>query len=193
MYRHKTACSLAATAFLATVVAAVVHHGTVNRSFAPGKETVSVAAPEQAYDVWRQKQVKGRTLVLFDRYPHMRGRFNYQGEPQLQTSNLVEFSIFKNVIRKIYFIVPDDAWEDFLHEKTTKQVKPIPGLTRGISLYNLNGLPMVATTPSSLPHIPEQVLVYINAGVFDARQAQELLTRKAIDSDITVIFQGNRK
>ncbi|QWV92796.1 hypothetical protein KP004_16680 [Geomonas oryzisoli] len=193
MYRHKTVWSLAATALLIAVIAVDNNHGTGHRIFAPGRETVTVASPEKAYHVWQHKGVKGRTLVLFDRYPHMHGRFNYEGEPQLEHSNLIEYSIFQNVIRKLYFIVPDENWVEFLQQPTTKVIKPIAGLERGVSLYDLNGLPMIGTTPSSLPHIPEQVLVYINGDVFDARQAQDLLTRKGISSDITVIYQGNRK
>lgn len=193
MYKHRTACSLAATALLVTVISVVSYHGNSNRIFATGKETVTVDSPDKAYAIWQQKRVKGRTLVLFDSYPHMRGRFNYQGEPQLERSNLVEFSIFKNIIRKIYFIVPDAAWEDFLREKTTKPIRTIPELKNGVSLYNLNGIPMIATTPSSLPHLSEQALVYINGGVFDPGEAQELLSRRGITSDITVIYQGNRK
>ncbi|MBU5615184.1 hypothetical protein [Geomonas azotofigens] len=193
MYRHKTAWSLAATALLIAVIAVGNDHGTRHRRFSPGRETVTVDSPEKAYDVWRRKGVKGRTLVLFDRYPHMHGRFNYQGEPRLERSNLVEYSIFQNVIRKLYFIVPDENWKDFLQQPTTKVIKPIAGLERGVSLYDLNGLPMIGITPSSLPHLPEQVLVYINSDVFDAKQAQDLLTRKGISSDITVIYQGSRQ
>lgn len=193
MYRHKTAWSLAATILLVTVIAVVTFHGAGNRSFAPARQTVTVDSPEKAYSVWQQNGVKGRTLVLFDRYPHMRGRFNYQGEPQLLRSNLVEFSIFQNIVRKIYFMVPDAGWDEFLHEKTTKLIKPVPEIGKAVSLYNLNGLPMVATTPSSLPHLSEQVLVYINGDVFNPKEAQNLLTRKGISSDITVIYQGNRE
>ncbi|MBJ6752227.1 hypothetical protein [Geomonas anaerohicana] len=193
MYRHKIAWSLAATALLITTIVVGHDHGTGHRRFAQARETVSVDAPEKAYAVWQRTGVKGRTLVLFDRYPHMHGRFNYQGEPQLEHSNLIEYSIFQNVIRKLYFIVPDENWVEFLQQPTTKVIKPIAGLERGVSLYDLNGLPMIGTTPSSLPHLSEPVLVYINGDVFDARQAQDLLTRKGISSDITVIYQGNRK
>lgn len=193
MYRHRTAWSLAATALLAAVIFVANGHGTGSRIYAPGKESVTVDTPEKAYAIWQQKRVKGRTLILFDNYPHMRGRFNYQGEPRLERSNLVEFSIFNNVIRKIYFVVPDAAWEEFLRKDTTKVIKAIPELKRGVSLYNLNGMPMVATTPSSLPHLAEQTLVYINGGVFDPAEAQRLLTERGITSDITVVYQGNRK
>ncbi|WP_026842666.1 hypothetical protein [Citrifermentans bremense] len=193
MYRNKTACSLAATALLAAVISVANCHGTGSRIYAPGKETVTVDTPEKAYAIWQQKRVKGRTLVLFDSYPHMRGRFNYRGEPQLERSNLVEFSIFSNVIRKIYFIVPDTAWEEFLQKDTTKVIKAIPQLKKGVSLYNLNGMPMIATTPSSLPHLSEQALVYINGSVFDPVEAQHLLTERGITGDITVIYQDNRK
>lgn len=193
MYRHRTACSLAATALLATVITVANCHGTGNRVYAPGKETVTVDTPEKAYAIWQQKRVKGRTLLLFDSYPHMRGRFNYQGEPRLERSNLVEFSIFNNVIRKIYFVVPDAAWEEFLRKDTTKVIRVLPELGKGASLYNLNGMPMIATTPSSLPHLSEQALVYINGSVFDPAEAQRLLTGRGITSDITVIYQDNRK
>ena len=193
MYKNCIVCSLAATILFIAVIAVVSLHGSSNRIFTSGKETLIVDMPQKAYAIWQEKRVKGRILLLFDNYPHMMGRFNYAGEPQLGESNLIEYSIFKNVIRKIYFIIPDDAWEDFLRQKTTKPIKTIAEMERGIFLYNLNGLPIIATTPSSLPHISEEALVYINNSVFDAGQTRQLLAQKKIATDITVIYKAGSK
>lgn len=193
MYKNSAAGSLAAITLFITVIIVVSYHGYSNRVFTSGKQTVTVDAPEKAYAVWRQKGVKGRTLLLFDNYPHMRGRFNYAGEPLLEPTNLVEFSIFENIVRKIYFIVPDAAWEDFLGRKTTRPIKAISGLAKGVFLYNLNGTPMIATTPSSLPHVSERALVYINSSIFDPIEVEELLGQREIASDIIVIYRDNRK
>lgn len=193
MNKNSTAGSLAAIILFITVITVVGYHGNNNRIFASGKEILTVDTPKKAYAIWQEKRVKGRILLLFDNYPHMMGRFNYVGEPQLGESNLIEFSIFRNIIRKIYFIVPDAAWDDFLGQKTTKPITTIESLEKGIFLYNLNGLPIIATTPSSLPHISEEALVYINNSVFDADQAQTLLSQKRIASDITVIYRAGSK
>lgn len=193
MYKNNTAYSLAAIIVFAMVITAVNYHGSSNRIFASGKETLLVDSPKKAYAIWQERRVKGRILLLFDNYPHMMGRFNYAGEPQLGESNLIEFSIFKNVIRKIYFIIPETLWEDFVQQKTTKAITSIATLEKGIFLYNLNGLPIIATTPSSLPHIDEEALVYINNSVFDASKTRELLAQKKITSDIIIMYRTDSK
>jgi hypothetical protein len=183
MYTNRISCSLIAlTIFIATLVI-VSYHGKINRAVASGKTTATIDSPEKAYAIWKENKVHGRILLLFDNYPHMRGRIDYKGAPQLDRHNLVEFGIFNNIIRRVYLVVPDAAWEEFRHRETIHPIRVASSLERGLYLYNLNGMPFIAVPLSSLPHISEQPLVYINNSVFDYAQTMQFLSQKKIVSD----------
>ncbi|MEK6744923.1 MAG: hypothetical protein AABZ15_15000 [Nitrospirota bacterium] len=182
--------SLAAMLWFILVILVVSYHGYHSRIFASANTTHIVDSPEKAYLIWKEKNVKGRVLLLFDNYPHMRGLNSYNGSPHLHQGNIVEFSIFQNIIRKVYFIIPDNAWEEFRLLEIMHPLRAVPNLERGLFLYNLSGIPIIATTPTSLPKISETALVYINKGVYNDTQAQDLLSMKHITADITVVYQG---
>ena len=195
MHNNKTAFLIGAILLLIFVVTAVDHHGNGGRIFAQGEAHIIIASPEQAYAVWQNNKVKGRILLLFDRYPHIKGFFSYEGvyegAPQLSPTSLLEFSIFNNIIRKLYLIVPDAAWEEFRQQEAIHPIRKVPGLENGLYLGGLSGIPIIAVTPSSLPMIKEKTLVYINSRLFDEARVRELLSEKKISSDVIITSRGD--
>ena len=190
MYKCRTAYTLAAAITFVVVIFVVSEHGYRNRIFAPGNTLHVVDAPEKAYQIWNENKVKGRILVLFDNYPHAQGLRNYVGEPQLTPVNLVEFSIFKNIVRKIYYIVPEENWEDFQQQQAIGPIREVDSIDNGLYLFSFSGVPIIAVTPASLPNMSEETLVYVNSRIFDYEQTLELLGKKKINSDIIVSHQG---
>lgn len=193
MYRHKTTSSIALCILFISIVLAVSRHGENNRIFASVKTAYTVNSPQNAYLIWKEKSVKGRTLILFDTYPHTIGLSAYKGFLQLNKTNLIEFSILNNIIRRIYFIVPEMEWTEFRSQKFVRLIREATNVTKGVYLYNQSGIPFIAVTPSSLPQIEEEVLVYINNEVFDAGQALTLLSEKKISSDIIIQYESLSK
>ena len=191
MYRYRIVCSLASFVIFLVVILVVRHHGDTNRVIASGLTKLVIDSPEKAYQIWKEKKVKGRILVLFDSYPHAKGLISYNGEPQLYPSNFVEYSVFKNIIRRIYFVVPDGAWEEFRKQKEIRPIRDVPNMERGLYLFNLNGIPMIAVPMSAIPRISEDVLVYINNSVFNYTQAVELISQRKIASDIIISYQSD--
>lgn len=191
MDKGKTAYSLTAILLFIIVTAVVAFHGNSRRLFASGKTNFTVESPEKAYEVWKEGKVKGRILLLFDDYPHMRGFYAYGGIPQLDRSNLVEFSVFRNVIRKIYFIVPDQDWEEFRKQEEMHPIRMVPGMDRAYYLYTMSGTPVIATTPTSLPALAEKPLVYINDKKFDYEKTIDLLLQKKIAGDIIIRYHAD--
>jgi hypothetical protein len=186
MIKDNTAYSLTAVLLFIIIIVIVTFHGNRNRLFASGTMKVTIENPEAAYDIWKEKQVKGRILLLFDNYPHMRGFYTYGGIPSLDRSNLVEFGVFQNIIRKIYLIIPDQEWEEFRQQETVHPLRKAAAGERGLYLYSMSGIPIIATTPASLPHIAEEPLVYVNDQKFDYEKTMDLLSRKKIASDIII-------
>jgi len=193
MYKNRTAWSLAIILVFISAILVVSFHGYRSRVFASDRIVETVDVPEKTYLIWQDKKVKGRILLLFDNYPHMMGLYTYYGTPyQLSSSNFIELGVFQNMIRAIYFIVPDAVWEEFRTMEIMHPLRPVPGMERGLFLYNMSGVLIIATTPTSLPRIPEKVLVYINGSVVSDADARGLLLQKKISSDIIVTYPGNR-
>ena len=190
MDKNNTVNSLAICILFICIILVVSNHGKNNRIFASKSSIHTIDAPEKAYYIWKENNVKGRTLVLFDSYPHNMGLISYQGTPQLTRTNLIEFSIFRNIIRRIYLIVPEMEWNDFRRQNFIRPIREASDLVKGLYLYNQSGIPIIAVTPSSLPHIPEQTLVYINNKRFKNNDVMKLLTQNNISSDIVVTYES---
>lgn len=194
MYNTRIYYILASIILFIATIAVVSSHGLSNRSTARESTTHLITAPEQAYQIWQNERVKGRILLLFDNYPHFRGRINYQGSPKLDSSNFVEIAIFNNIIRKIYFIVPDDKWADFRSQDAiTNPIREFDGADLGVYLFTLNGTPLIAVPRNYLPQLAEKPLVYINTAVFNRLHTLELLALKNISSDCIISLQRDTK
>jgi hypothetical protein len=190
MLKHKTANTLAICGLFICIILVVSKHGENSRRFASEKTVHTINEPEKAFYLWKESNVSGRTLILFDSYPHNMGLISYNGTPQLTKTNLIEYSIFQNIIRKIYLIVPEIEWNNFRRQKFIRPIREASDLVKGLYLYNQSGIPLIAVTPSSLPHIPEETLVYINKRIFNIDEALGLLGQNKIPSDIIVTFEG---
>lgn len=188
--RHRVAFSLAVILLFLTVIIAMSLYGKSRRVYASGVTIITVDSPEEAYSVWNEKNVKGRILLLFGKYPHVKKSWDYEGVRELTASNFIELAAFNNIVRRMYFIIPDDNWEEIRQQGMFGSFRPVPGLERGLYLYNLAGTPIIATTPSSLPNLSETTMVYINGRRFDEAYVRDILSNKGIASDITVLYRG---
>lgn len=189
MYKHPIFWALATLLLFAAVMTITRNHGNNNRFYGSGQTNYVVDSTQKAYSIWDGKNVKGRTLILFDGYPHNMGYYSYNGNPRLLETNLIEYSIFQNIIRRIYLIVPEEEWIEFRHKAFIRPIREASNLIKGLYLYNQSGIPIVAVTPSSLPHIREPVLVYINSSRFRRDEAMKLLSQNNISSDITIVLE----
>lgn len=188
-YRHKTFWTLTIIILFAAAVITSDKHGRSGRKYAQDNTSHKIQHPEEAFFIWQNKNVHGRTLILFDSYPHNMGYYSYNGKPGLTQTNLIEYSIFQNIIRRIYFIVPESDWDEFRKQKFIRPIREATEIAKGLYLYNQSGIPIIATPPSSLPELEEKALVYINDRIFASDQALALLARKKISSDIVVTYE----
>jgi len=176
----------------AAVFIAVQLHGAANRVFrAAPAQTIVVATPDAAALIWQQERLKGRLLLLFDKYPHINGyAYRNNRKPPLNAHTFVEYAITHTIVRSIYYIVPEDEWHELYRRPELKLLRPAPGLAQGEYLFNLLGTPVIATTLRSLPHLGEKPLIYINATLFDRIAVMDALRSKQISSDCVVVYNG---
>lgn len=191
-YRHASAWTLAAVAFLAAALAGAQWYGTSRRVFASPPAVAEVSGPAAAALAWRQRGLRGRVLVLFDHYPHADvGEGLQTGEPRSPES-LVDYGVFHGMLRRVYLVVPDDRWDEFRRQEGLyKILRPAPGLSQGVELFTFSGVPMIALPTSALPRLDEPALVYVNGRVFDAAWVPDLLRRRGIVSDLLLTWPGD--
>lgn len=190
MYKNRTAYSLFALLMFVVVIAAANHHGRNSRRFAQQTVNVTIETPEKAYAIWNENKVKGRILLLFDNFPDMVGLDKYDGSPQLTQRNVFEFAVFNNMIRKIYIMVPDQDWEKYQKIVAGMLINKDGNLDGGIFIDTQSGVPIIAAPLSSLPHLTEEPLVYINDQKFDNDRTMDLLARKKIISDVIIRYHA---
>lgn len=186
----RAAISIAVVLVCALSAFALDFYGKSNRLYASSTAESLIDSTESAYRLWERENVRGRTLLLFGSYPHITRSSDYEGIRELGPSNFIEFAAFNNYVRRIYYIVPDESWESITQQGATGALRRAYGMERGMYLYNLIGIPIIATTPTSLPRLSETALVYVNASQFDYVYVKEILLAKSITADIIVTYGG---
>jgi hypothetical protein len=192
VYRHRTATAAGALLLLALVLAVAARRGERGRVTLSTRRAVSVSSPEEAYRVWDEAGVRGRILLVFDRYPHLDLAYeSYRAGARPDDRSFLDFAVFGGVVRKIYWVVPEDAWDDVSRQEQLYHVlRRLDGEAMVLLVNDNSGIPLVAATPSALPPIPEDVLVYVNGTLYDAAQIAALLERLKIATDLAVVLES---
>ncbi len=189
MYAHRAAWSVASVVAFAATLLAVEARGARGWVVAASQTTRVVASPAEAALVWEETKVKGRTLLLFDAYPHDLA-VDTSSDEQPPPSDLVRYGIFRGIVRRLYLVVPDADWLKIeRNEAVYRPLRRVRGAPEAEYLFTFSGVPMIAVTPSSLPTLREQVLVYANEAVFDRSRVGELLARKGLSSDLLIAYR----
>lgn len=185
----RTRISVAILLLSIAIVLALDHHGKSRRIYSSGHVVLEVARPEQAYEAWKDSGARGRTLLLFGAFPHP-WRSAGGGPHQRGPDSIVTRAALENIVRRIYVLVPDDRWDALFGVPLPGFFRAAPGLEKGLYMHYPLGLPVIATTPSSLPRLAEPPLVYVDRTRFELRQVEELLSQKGVASDLLVASTG---
>jgi hypothetical protein len=164
--------------------------GKGRRQFSPGREVLVVERPIQVYELWKARGVRGRTLVLFGPFPHLWRTSYVEGAAPAGEQSFVERAARDNLVRRVYFLVPDEDWDKLFGRDLPGFFRRVPGLDRGLYMHYSLGLPIVATTPSSLPTLGEPALVYVDTTRFELPFVERVLSRKGIRADLILTSAG---
>jgi hypothetical protein len=187
-YRHAAAWSVASILFLAGAAGGAHLHGLRSRHGAPPGRAQAVATPEEATRRWAELGVRGRTLLLFDHYPRALAVREAPSARPASAEHFVQAAILANLVRRVYLVLPDEQWDAFRAQGALYRIlSPAPGLPRAVSLYTSSGAPLVALPASALPPLDEEVLVYVDAAVFDPAWVGQLLDRAGLRSDVPLV------
>lgn len=186
----RTRIAIAILLLFAAAVISLDWYGRTRRSLSPRSLVIEVASPEETYEAWRRSGVRGRTLILFGAFPHLWRTSYAEGAPPPGPKSFVELAALDNLVRRVYFLLPDEGWDTTFGQELPGFFRKVPGLRRGMYMHYSLGLPVIATTPSSLPSMSEPALVYVDRGRFDLAFVQALLARKGITTDVLVVSNG---
>jgi tetratricopeptide (TPR) repeat protein len=136
----------------------------------PVDRVFKVENHDQAYHIWRDAGVKQRILVHIDAHHDM------WWIPDLKPLTIANFicpALRKDLVRQVYWVVPDGTWETATGRKAVlrhveKIVKKYPGRVGSPKIENnqistlVLGKPLTVCSLSSLPEIAEDVLLDID-------------------------------
>jgi hypothetical protein len=185
--RARAWLSLALVLLFTGTLLSLDRFGRGRRVYAPGRTVLEVARPEDAAEAWKAHGLAGRTLLLFGPFPHLLRASTAEAERPREEQDFVERAALDNVVRRVYYVVPDDRWDSLFGRDLPGFFRDAPGLWRGRYLHYSLGLPIIATTPTSLPRLDEPVLLYVDRTRFDPAFAFEVLSKLGMTSDFIVL------
>jgi hypothetical protein len=190
-YRHRLPASLAILLTFGITLAGLAWQGRQGRVVAPGSEVLTVDSPEKARTLLKVAGLRGRTLLVFGDVPLFFTLYEsyYRGAAPTPAS-WIEFSVFDNVVRRAFVVIPAADWQAFRDRSPSlRPLGEVPATPAPTRLFTASGIALVVVTPGCLPSLDEPALVYVDARRQDPAQVEALLTAHSIRSDVTVIFR----
>jgi hypothetical protein len=190
-YRYRdgwvAALSLSVLILVLTVLS---DKGERNRRIAVSPLYAGVSMMADALKLWESQGMRGRVLVLFDR----RLNADSTGGADLPASmlretaeNYVYVAYRKNIVRKVYHVIPDASWSDVEHKLTGN---PYVERRGGGFRLTIEGMPVHIQRLQGLPVIDEPVLLIINQDLWDngvLRHVARLMKSGVLRSDIVLV------
>ncbi len=188
-------------AALLVVVIVLSVAGSLGRVGPTSAVRAQVSDAQAAYDAFAQSGARGQVLVaVVDRpqiapetflYEELASLGHPERAPRVREYDLVSTLMIRGIAREVYFVVPDDRWEQWR-----------PGLEGdfatmrdgGVLRRRLYGLPITIGPESSVPLPTGPVIVYADGVTLDRigeKRTKAILDR--LDARATVIEKhGNR-
>ncbi len=173
-------------AFLCIVLLFLAARSDSGKHMGQGMQPQSVSKMSDALAVWESDRIKGRILVLFDRALNADptgSREFHLSNLRVTDENYIYLAFRKNLVRKVYHVVPNAAWDEVNHALAgNPYVQQRPGGFRIV----IEGMPVMIQRLHDLPSITEPVLVAINRNAVDPgtiEQAASLIRSGVLSCD----------
>jgi len=110
-----------------------------------------------------------------------------KAEYQVAKDNYIYLAARENMIRKIYHILPESAWEEAARNLVSGGYSPRPDGTFRIVAH---GTPVIILRLRDIPRLKEEVLLHVNGGSWPDSQIAELaalLKNNTLKSDLITV------
>ncbi len=153
--------------FLAGVVLFLTSTALSQRRMVHPPQVHLLSRPQDAYDVWIEKNVHGRTLLLFDRFLNAEARGLPAGP-----DNYVYLAIEHGLVRKVYHIIPDRMWAE-VSAALAKNAWAVP-TGSGYRMAAAEGVPVRIVPLSLFEPGDETYLVNLNGGLWSGEEVRAI-------------------
>lgn len=138
--------------------------GAAARAYIDGPPRIyEIGNESESYTVLAATKVRGRVLIHFSRHlpmaPRSRGT-----NASITNDNYLYAACADNLVRKIYGVIPDDAWEEA--RAKLKRVKSAYTVTDDHIIGRRDGTPITAMLAKDLPAIAEPVVLNFSRDYF---------------------------
>lgn len=173
--------------FFFSVLAFSYLYGPTRRSLASPSKILTVETTEQILQAWETSRVKGRIAICFTRY------LNALETKESKSLKVIEGSMHKGILRRVYHITPDSAWPE-IQGVLAKRDDMRPTSEGFIGIFD-DGRAYIMPL-SKFSRMTEKVLLIIEPKVWtgaELSQIAEKLKSDRISSDLVVIIRGSEQ
>ncbi|GAB4483864.1 MAG: hypothetical protein OHK006_06390 [Thermodesulfovibrionales bacterium] len=191
---------LIACALLAVAALVLDTCGRLSRKYSDGHVVRRIERPWDAFSVWRDSGVQGRTLFYFDRrfriepiaQESIEHAFAAKGPvPDLTERNFLFLAMNTRMLRAVYHVVPEKYWQE-VKEKLFRYSHVLYD-GRSFRLTE-DGVPIIVTTSRALPVSGEPALVFLNTAYRDDYDdAVQAFLDDTKRTDIVLLWNGTRE
>jgi len=182
--------SLLCAGLFGLAIAYLTATGLSARTYSREFQARVIAEPSRACVLWEESGVKGRILFLFDRSLNAdpSAASTLPDERLTVTSdNYVYVAFRKNLVRRVYHILPDASWGDV--ERNLKG-NPYVQDTGGVFRLTIEGMPVLIMRLRDIPATKEPVLINMNEAAWGDAGMEVLaglLKQRVLTGDIITI------
>lgn len=160
--------------------------GKNSRRYLSHHTSFPVSTVAEPYRIWRDKGVRGRILIHFDRKIRA-DSVTKELQGKVTEENYIYRAIADNVVRTVYHVIPDAEW-GAVNKNLDEQ-----GAThwQGGFRMLLEGTPIIVIRQADLPTLDEQVLVNLNTMSWTPELlggAARSMKAKGIRSDLVTLY-----
>ncbi|MBI5103355.1 MAG: hypothetical protein HZB33_16210 [Nitrospirae bacterium] len=165
---NKYIASVAVVLLLIAVAGGLSYYGISKRVYLPVPVIESISEPFHAFYSWKDKGIRGRILLLFDRKLNIEvpadiiNEINEKGVPPdsyLKPQNYIYMALRNSMFRRVYHIIPDGSWEEV---SNTLRDNRLTRKTDGYFFITHIATPVHILRMKDIPHLKEKVVAIIN-------------------------------
>lgn len=184
---------LGVSLFLVVIIFYLSHKGVSSRHILNKHIVYKIERPSDAFKIWESEGVKGRSLIyidpqfsiieIFQNSVEMRFSMMKREISPLNDRNFLIHAIINNQIRKIYYLVPDEIWDNLKEDLSRNRAVSVKEQRLRVTI---DGVPLIIERSRDFNSFNERHLVYINSLVIPTYD-QGFINRLITDRDIADI------
>lgn len=173
--------------FSVGVLSLCLLYGKLRRVFHSPAAVAEVSTSKDIYELWAQTGIKGRTAIMLTR--HLNAEHQPKDSPEEQC---VRQAMQRGMIRKVFHIVPDNAWQEISATLMKRQATRKES-DRFVLLFEEGRVTVMPL--SKLAAISETSIIVLEPGIWKEEERvyiQSLIASQKLTTDLMAIIRGSK-